>query len=176
MPHRPDDFKVGQWIAVTDVYEKMVQRFDEWGYSYRTVFDRMNQYAPVPVNGQPLKIVAINLPFIAVSDGTHRFPLDVRSANFVKLDSKYVKAMEDAVIQDGNDTSFSIAAAEEGADDVLVVDDGSPIRPNRFRPSAPCPVCGGKLIVTGRLGSPESYECRSCGFSGGRGSDSEELC
>jgi hypothetical protein len=73
MKSQVDDLKVGMWVAVTKNYK----------YPER-----------VEYNGCPMKIIAISLPFLCLSDGKDSLDtLDVRHIDLVRLNHRYVKAM-----------------------------------------------------------------------------------
>jgi hypothetical protein len=115
-----DDLKVGEHIAVVE---------DKRDWDDR---ERASTF-----NGKPLKILAISLPFLSVSDGQRVFAIDVRAWGVRRLDKKYVKVM-----------------AEE-----------APKRKKKIKPDPKtCPRCGERMVE--RLDqSVERWflVCRSCG-------------
>lgn len=71
---QPDDLDPGDYIAITG--EKAAEEIDPF------------------LDGAPLKVVAISLPFIAVDDGDEVFAIDIRLATFQKLTRRYVRVMQ----------------------------------------------------------------------------------
>lgn len=74
-----DDLKVGMWIAVTKLHHEQCESF--WGHR------------PVAYGGEPLRVLAVSLPFICVHDGEKAISLDCRIIEVQKLTPKYVRAM-----------------------------------------------------------------------------------
>lgn len=89
MPTRVDDLRVGMWVAVTATEEDVgpAMGFGTFG------FGRGKPSLAPEVDGKPLKIVAMSLPFVCVTDGYHRHALDVRTVVFQKLSPRYVKSL-----------------------------------------------------------------------------------
>lgn len=147
-----DDLHVGQWIAVVESAE------------HETDFNPFSMFAPTPrskVTGQPLKIVAISLPFLAVSDGHRRFPIDVREVQVKKLHKKYVeclKARQAIEERPNSGPTFAVAETEKAAEKKPEGKFGL------------CPVCGDRLIQRKSTGDWH-LACRECGFEGGYGKD-----
>ena len=138
-----DDLRVGQWIAVVD------QKKDEGEQGF---FWMTRSRTKKLVTGQPLKIVAMSLPFIAVTDGFRRFPVDVREATVRKLDAKYVRAMKANQKDWELDASFAVA------------EPGKPKGESKGRHGL-CPMCGDRLIQRKSDGD-WFLACRECGFEG----------
>lgn len=86
MPHQVDDFKISQWVAISDCHKT---GFSPFTGDY-TVGEKMM--------GLPLLIKGINLPYVAVevhnSNGKSSSFLDVRDYTFIKLNRKYVNLLK----------------------------------------------------------------------------------
>lgn len=81
-----DDLKVGMWVAVTRLdRESPDAGCDNPFFSF--------QRRPTTYGGQPLKILAVSLPFVSVCDGRQVFALDVRETEVTRVDRRYVRAM-----------------------------------------------------------------------------------
>ena len=82
-----DDLRVGGWYAIKSERELDEQTsFADFPFAIR----KRRRSA---VTGEPLRILAISLPFIVVTNGHDRFPLDVRQYEFIRLDRRYVDAI-----------------------------------------------------------------------------------
>lgn len=111
---RVDDFRVGRWYAI--VREPEVE-------------EGFNPFYHVPrgthVNGRPLKLLALSLPFGVFTDGRETLTIDTRQFGFIRLSTEYVKAV--------------------GIRDVR----GEPVLERRQKQEQKtegrCPVCGGRL-------------------------------
>lgn len=153
-----DDLKVGQWIAivteiVADTSEGPEWSPFGWGHSPRRESN---------VDGRPLRILAISLPFIAVTDGMNRFPIDVRESKVTKLSSSYVKAMARQQLprhQQGRSICETLSANR------FVISE-PPERISEEKPERACPLCGDRLIERHRE-KVWFLACRLCGFEGG---------
>lgn len=139
-----DDLHVGQWIAV--VGDKVEPEPNMFGYAYRRDV----------VSGQPLQIIAISLPFLAVTNGHMRFAIDVREFDVKLLHRKYVEMMKGHWIDEEHSRE---GVAEKPKPEPTKSTEGM------------CPVCGDRLIR--RLGDDRCWHlfCRECGFQGSRGKD-----
>lgn len=139
-----DDLHVGQWIAIVE--DKVEPKIGIFGYAHQRNV----------VSGQPLQIIAISLPFLAVTDGQMRFAIDVREMAVKKLHRKYVEVMKGRWI-DEEHSREGVAEIHES-------------RPNTSTEGM-CPYCGDRLIQ--RLGEDRAWYlfCRECGFQGSRGKD-----
>lgn len=83
-----DDLSPKDWIAITAAHIP-----EEPGYDGMAFFMPRGR-RPMRMTGAPLFVVAINLPFICVKDGSDKvFAIDVRVCEFQRLDAKYVGAM-----------------------------------------------------------------------------------
>lgn len=140
-----DDLHVNNWIAVC--YDKRAEPdMPFWG-----------QHSRQPsFTGQPLQIIAISLPFIAVRDGRRRFSIDIRDFGVRKLHPTYVRQMKGSY-EDHDDGVCGIS--ESGKEDV-VLDEGS-IR-------GLCPMCGEKLRERRLATGVWVFICDECGFEGGQ--------
>lgn len=144
---REDDLKVGMWVAITHETPQDEAPHSPFGFGYPPPRN------PQPnVDGCPLKIVAISFPFVAVTDGTNRFPIDVRETKVTKLDRKYVNAMT-LPRRPGHPTAYC-------------VDEPPPRTPEPLRDGLTCPLCQERLIERHR-DSTWRLACRQCGFEGG---------
>lgn len=143
-----DDLHVNQWVTIVDQREEEPSPFDFFGSSRRNL-----------VSGQPLQIVAISLPFIAVTDGMRRLPIDVREVNLRVLHKKYVESMRSSRIeQNTNQQCVAPEPAKENTGPVGIF--------------GQCPVCGDRLVKRIREGSREwILAYRQCGFEGNFGKD-----
>lgn len=148
-----DSLYVGNWIAITRVVpeEREYSMFMPWAFN-------SNDNHP-PVDGRPLRILAISLPFICVTDGRYKFSLNVRRCEVQKLHRTYVRQMFGALV-----SYAGVAACEldEDEEDEDTPDDKTGC----------CPVCGGHLIQLLHEGSNVwMLACKECGFQGGRPTD-----
>lgn len=152
-----ENIKVGDWIAILNVPEEQeANPFDGMGFMFGGTPKKRPSYA---VTGKPLKVIAICHPFVSVSDGTVRFPIDSRHCSFTKLDKKYVSSLT-MTRSDGRDSTF-------------VIPETSNIHRKKKKKEKPgvgfCPRCGDKLIerlTTSNLGV-WMWVCKRCGFMGG---------
>ena len=94
MTTRIDDLKVGRWFAI-----KAERDIEEQPTFAEMPYLRSRNLRTTAVTGQPLKIVAISLPFIVVTDGVGRFTLDTRLYDFIRLSAKYVRALTEVVVE-----------------------------------------------------------------------------
>jgi hypothetical protein len=147
-----DDLKPGMFVAV--VYREEATPPPSWGPMYIESGSYRTSSSPaLGSNGQPLEILAMSLPFICVTDGKHRFAIDVRTTELKKLDPRYVKAMtEEKREVEFTHTRRRKKKAKDSPD------------------SSKCPRCGSRLVQ--RVCKPGSGEwvdhCPQCG--GGPGS------
>ena len=143
-----DDLQVGQWVAIEHDLAANDQPNDFWGNCQRES----------RVDGMPLKILSISLPFVAVTDGQSRFVLDSRELVLCRLDKRFVKSL----------TSTPRLATDHGS----FVITNQPRQAQEQPPERACPVCHERLIER-FAGGVWLLACRQCGFTGGRGSRSE---
>ena len=73
-----DSLKVGHWVAV--VRDK-------------TIPEGLPPEVKISYSGQPVNIVAVSLPFLAVFDGEKIDAIDVREYEVQRVSNRYVKAM-----------------------------------------------------------------------------------
>ena len=162
-----DDLHVNNWIAVTTWAP-------ECGISlFGTPIERSR-----PVDGQPLQIRAISLPFICVSDGFKRWSLDMRTCEVRKLHPKYVKMMKKQSTNrqgGGYQTrdGIPVVSLDEWAGNA--VPDDTPTNKSRAEPfKRACPICGGPLVE--RLVAEDRtwvLFCNECQFRGNIPRDGE---
>jgi|GEM_PF-3178716 len=149
MPLKTDDLSVGMWVAI----EKDLMALEQIESNEPWIFRRHRESR---VSGMPLRIVAISLPFVCVSNGPHRLALDTRELVFCRLDPKFVKSL------------ISTNRSYDG--DLFVVHDERPRQansPQTERHERACPICGDRLIEKYADGV-WCFSCRECGFSGGQ--------
>lgn len=135
---RPDDLKRGDWITITSSEEK-----GPLGVAVGRL-----------VTGQPVKVVAVSLPFICVTDGRARWPIDVRQCCFSRTNRSYINAMRDFV------PAEAMRGAEfyDGDEEEFYAKEAKP-----EKTQGNCPKCGGLLVETLTIGSPEwLLVCREC--------------
>ena len=148
MPLQIDDLRVGQWIAV----EHDLTADD------RPDFNPFTCHRPPKsrVDGMPLKIVSISLPFIAVTDQEARFVIDTRDVKLCRLSKHFVKAMT------------STDRQETGHGSYLITNKRAAASVPEAKPERACPVCSERLHELYREGV-WLLACPECGFCGGRG-------
>lgn len=165
-----DDLHVNNWIAVTS-WE------DEFGISlFGTPVSRSR-----PVDGAPLQIRAISLPFICVSDGTYRYALDMRKCVVKKLHPKYVKMMMrnghgaahgcGYVTKDGQPV---VSLADWCGNDNKVIDSDQRKIKSADPQKRVCPICGCPLVER-LIQEDRSWVlfCKECNFRGSIPRDGE---
>ena len=149
MTTRVDDFVVGRWYAIVREQEEVREGFDPF-------FQRRHH---THVNGRPLKLLALSLPFAVFTDGRERMTVDTRMFEFIRLDYKYVRA---------------IGVREERSERGRIVTLENPGRRRRKRESREgcCPMCGCRLRQKFR-DQNEGWLlwCPDCGFEGGKPKD-----
>ena len=151
MPIRLDDLRVGKWIAIeSDAAEPVENPFGDYSF-----FGRQSKKGSL-VNGQPLQIKAISLPFLAVTDGNHRFSLDTREVRVCLLDPKYVKAMT-------QEKPVGTKARGVAVPERRRKKKPEPVQERRRA----CPECGGHLHEVCQ-GGDWFFRCPDCKFLGGR--------
>ena len=148
MPLQIDDLRVGQWIAVEHDL---------------TADDRadFNPFIPVRppvsrVDGMPLKIVSISLPFIVVTDKETRWIIDTREVVLCRVSKHFVKSM------------MSTERTWTSHDSYRISDKRTAESVPEAKPERVCPVCGERLHELYRDGV-WLLACGQCGFAGGRG-------
>jgi hypothetical protein len=87
-----DDLKVGMFVAIVGDYEPKGWREPEMSPFFSMCYGEPTKPKP-RATGQPLQIVAISLPFLAVTDGEKKYPIDVRECQLQRLSPAYVRAM-----------------------------------------------------------------------------------
>ena len=143
MTTRVDDFVVGRWYAIT--------REPEVQEEFNPFFQRRHS---THVNGRPLKLLAMSLPFVVFTDGRETMTIDTRIFEFIRLDPKYVRAV-------------GIRTERRDGNRVVVLDQRSRKKRHENREGC-CPVCGCRLRQRFRDQS-EGWllACPECGFEGG---------
>jgi len=152
-----DDLKPGRWVAITRCKNTstVVTPFGE-----SQMGDKYEQ-----VTGQPLKLKAVSLPFICVSDGTYVFPVDLRQFDVKVLSSKYAKILSNISRQpDGN------VVVLESTKDMKALPDNTGYRI--------CPFCHSQAVVERMTENDRTWRlvCRECGFNGELPKDGEGAC
>ena len=85
----PDDLAVGDWVVVYDVQLPEIDYGDTCS---------QNSKGPIPpVTGEPFCILAINLPFVGVTNGSMKTAFDVRTTQLRKVDDEYSSVMNSFV-------------------------------------------------------------------------------
>jgi predicted RNA-binding Zn-ribbon protein involved in translation (DUF1610 family) len=120
----PDDLDRGMYIALTG--DKGDEEIDPF------------------LDGEPLRVMAVSLPFIAVSDGDVTFAIDNRQVTYQKLTKEYVRAMRGGSYRRRECCPPSAVAAATPYD---------------------CPRCGRRLRRR-KTGSDPNWKlhCQDCGF------------
>ena len=146
MTTKVDDFMVGRWYAIVSEAEQEVQQdFNPFFQQHRNAY----------VNGRPLKLLAMSLPFAVFTDGRERFTLDTRQFGFIRLNYRYIKA---------------IGIREERTERGRIVTLENPEQRRRKRESEEgcCPICGCQLRQKFRDQDGDwLLHCIGCGFEGG---------
>jgi hypothetical protein len=140
----PDDLKPGMCVALVRIKEEDAAPQSPF------FFLGEERSATKRLDGRPLEILAINLPFVAVTDGRRRFAIDLRQYDVQKLSRAYVQSFWD--------------------------DDAASTKPGRQRRKAKrnekpdpsyCQRCGERLIQLLIPGAGWQIVCRQCGMNGG---------
>lgn len=156
MPIPIDDLSVGQWVFITD--SESIESYSFFGDQSRTVY---------PVDGRPLKIKAISLPFIVVTDTDQRYnaAIDTREVDLTRADAKYVKAMTGRAASRGGRTTATFRA--DGSE--AAVEAEKKKEKSEPEPMA-CPVCQERMVERLIPGTDGDWmlHCKQCGFEGGR--------
>lgn len=150
-----DDIKPGDWIVIH--YRRPHVSRDMLGNEHQEF---------VTYSGSPIRVDAINLPFMAVQDGPtgNICTVDVREVAFVRATSQYVKALQKptAKAKQANDQCDCEAcralATESGNKSSSMADNALD--------SFPCPRCGGKLTKQSLGGGRYRIGCEKCGSTG----------
>ncbi len=140
---RVDDFAVGRWYAIT--------REPESQEEYSPFFQRRHS---THVNGRPLQLRALSLPFAVFTDGREMMTIDTRLFEFIRLDPKYVRAT-------------GIRTERRDGRKVVSLENTSRRKKRESREGC-CPVCGCRLRQKFRDHS-EGWllACPECHFEGG---------
>lgn len=150
----PENVKVGMFIVLTgrrDEDETPITRFNPFGF----MEDEPRRRRSLP--GNPLKVLAINLPFIcATPDGSSVVAIDTREWYFDKANSAYVRAML---------TRPQAGRRKKGRSRL---EEPHPLlKTPRQRKEKPdprdCPYCGEKMVQQLRAGTSKwRYYCKNC--------------
>jgi hypothetical protein len=142
-----DDLSVKQWVAI----EHEREDDDEPSSPF------MRRARESRVDGTPLQILEISMPFVCVTNGKHRFVLDLRKVDLCRITAQYVKTLTSTPREyDGG--AFLIKHVQEKKKTEENADSGR----------ACCPYCGSRLIQR-FVDNIWVHVCRECGFSGSRG-------
>lgn len=131
-----DSLKIGDWVAVVR-YKQARSKHTPWGS-----WDVEPSY-----DGRPGQVVAISLPFVALTDGARVGTIDVRDIDLQRVTEQYAKA----VLSSG----------------------AVPVKVRRRRRGKPdpslCPRCGDRLqqFMSKRTEFKFRVRCPSCGWDGG---------
>lgn len=150
-----DDLEKNMLVAVTGYVEPDVEFDVEYGGYYEK--KRRGRGTPRPPLGMPLKILSINLPYIAVTDGYMSFPIDAREARLVQVSKEYAKILENNSVYDYDSISRPLEAMVKNS---LV----SKPKKNR-RQRNECPTCGNKMVQR-LIQHKWFWVCNECGFGG----------
>lgn len=152
-----DDLKPGQWVAIFAVKERETTYDPFRGY-------RKEHSRSYPVNGKPLKILAISLPFVCVTDGRARYSIDVRDCELKKLSPHYVRVLTETESE-----------MDECGDSFFVRESTPNKHRKRKRKKADtrgcCPNCGTRLRQRRVDIGTWSWVCNECGFIGGNSAE-----
>lgn len=131
-----ENLRVGQWVAITRSVEEHVTAFGTC-----THHDEM-------VSGRPLKILAISLPFVVVTDGDDLFgPIDTRLCEFTRLSRSYVRCLVA-----GSSATILQRQKEHDA---------------QSTDARNCPMCNSRLRERRIENGIWELVCPECGFTGG---------
>lgn len=145
MTTRVDDFVTGRWYAIVREQEEVQTDFNPF----------FRQQRHTHVNGRPLKLLALSLPFAVFTDGRERMTVDTRMFGFIRLDYKYVKVIG---VREGR--------SERGR--IITLENPERRRKKRESREGCCPMCGCRLRQKFR-DRQEGWllACPECGFEGG---------
>lgn len=138
-----DNMRVGRYVIVREVFASDITVTEVNGIPFVA---RANNYMVIPpVNGAPLEIVSISLPFIAVITPVGELcSIDTRLCELIPASRQYVRAFEDYL------SEMESAQIAESAP----------------QPSRLCPMCGSSLCEK-RVGIGSwALHCNQCGFTG----------
>lgn len=138
---RIDDLSVGDFIVVSSLPEIEPQQMGPM------TFIPMNQNdgsSYIRMNGTPLMIIAIGLPFVGVYDGEHKFAIDIRRIGVQKVSEEYAAIMNVCcddweVEEDENGRITCIPQPPK---------QGKVRNPLTNKPSYCCPRCGSEMKET----------------------------
>lgn len=156
----PDDLKVKQWVVITRDYNDQLKEFNDRPFIVRSE-DSL-------VDGTPLQILAINLPFLAVTDGIIRKSIDVRHVDLKKANRKYVDLMKRKRKKYQLDFSDAQNFCNNHIIDHVDEDEIKKEKKRKDDMRGKCPECGEKLVNKRTESGEWIMFCRECGFEGGR--------
>ena len=136
-----DDIKTGQYIIITGPANESRHECPPWPHVHEKPDKVLN------LCGTPLEVVAINLPFVAVSiDDDPSFVIDARKYKFARANHRYVKAFGWSMYQQFENHHRAIL----------------PSATTQATVRACCPGCGGKMVER-RIGESKwAFRCREC--------------
>lgn len=147
-----DNLKRGSFIVVTDVESPTLEIDGPFGMQYAV---NPKERVTPPVDGIPLKVLAISPPFMAVEHPLlpNAMCIDLRLCKFRKVSKAYLSAIEK-----------SFASVNDGQS--MFPESQTPARVIANSTRGDCPVCGERMIE--RLLAPGRWGlvCRQCGFVG----------
>ena len=139
----PDDLRPGQYIALVRAKDDdaPVSPFDFFGPPKRST-DR--------IDGRPLEILAISLPFLCVTDGRRRFGIDLRQYDVKRVTRQYAEHLWPERRQEVRQFKGKRRERKEKPD------------------GSYCQRCGSRLIQAYDIRNRVwRIACRDCGFDGG---------
>lgn len=166
-----DDLSLGDWVVVTSIRPQDTKdstssflNGEPPSFAYGTIDPTENYRAIAPVNGCPLQIIAIGLPFVGVTSGDGKTALDVREVTLQKVSLDYAAMMNVLV----NDWDAEEVQTPEGTYTRFIPDLGEEIPPPiPDDPQTICPGCEEKYHLQYSVSSREwSYACLTpgCGY------------
>lgn len=152
-----ENFRIKDWVVILSIKEE-----EDTEFGFMPVRRRKRNY---PINGRPLRIVAMSMPFVAVTDGEKRFSLDIRDCELGKVSQQYVRAF--------HQTNRIDAETQE----VYFIKEQGVIKSKKEKKKDQrgcCPTCGYRLRE--RLKGPGIWIwfCKQCGFEGGQTNDADQ--
>lgn len=165
-----DDLKVGQWIAIIDVLEEE----EDSPYGFMAPPSKHRRY---PINGKPLKILCIDLPFICVTDGSKTYSLHSKYCSFKRLKPSYVRYMLATSERDRHESHNVCFVFDSDQQRKGKPTKDSIIRPGKIRKAGKedsrgrCPQCGSRLRQRRVSIGTWAWVCPDCGFTGGNTAD-----
>ena len=135
-----ENIKKGDWIVITNVLT----------ISYPShVPGVYNESYPYSCNGLPLKVLAINPPWIAVTDNRYVGTVDSRCVNWTKASKEYLEALKHIKTPNEIENFKNLWYLPETKEFDKI-----------------CPNCGSKLIQRKDLITDWELYCSECHFKG----------